>query len=474
MFPRVAAEESRVRRWALVVTSAALAMTFVDETGVGVALATMRRALHTHGSDTHWFVNGYMLALAALVAVGGRLSDRFGHRRVFLAGLAGFAAGSALSSAAPDAGFLIGARVVEGAGAAMLVPTTLALLTDAFKPEERGRAVGIYIGVASVFYVIGPLMSGVLTQFVSWRALFWINLPASAAVALLTVSRLPDARSPTPGERIDFVGLVGLATALGLVVTAVMVAPSWGWDAAGTIGMLAAGAATLVVFVLAERASQQPLFDLELFADRRFSAATAIIFLVYFVYLGVVVLVPLFLQHEAAVGPVGAGSALVAALGPIVVAAPLAGRLADRFGPRRPAVASSLAAIASFAGLAVAVSAHDVIALVPALVLYAFSVPVLYTISAAASQNAVAEHQRGQASGMTATAAQAGAATGVAVLGAIVVEIAGARDYSTAGFRGAFIACAALGAVMAALARVLPAGAPGVGPGRRPWSGRGA
>jgi predicted MFS family arabinose efflux permease len=287
--------------------------------------------------------------------------------------------------------------------------------------------------------------------------LFWVNLPASAAVALVTVSRLPDARSPTPVERLDFAGLIGVATALGLIVTAVMLAPSWGWDAAGTIGMLAAGIVTLVAFVLAERASPQPLFDLNLFADRRFSAATAIVFLVYFVYLGVVVFVPLFLQHEAGVGPVAAGSALVAALGPILVAAPLAGRLADRFGPRWPAVASSLAAIVSFAGLAIAVSAQDVIALVPALVLYAFSVPVLYTISAAASQNAVPEHQRGQASGIIATAAQAGAATGVAVLGAIVVEIAGARDYSTAGFRAAFLVCAALGAVMAALAWMLPA-----------------
>jgi EmrB/QacA subfamily drug resistance transporter len=422
-----------------------------------VALATIRRALHTHGSDTHWFVNGYMLALAALVAAGGRLSDRFGHRRVFLAGLGGFAAGSALSSAAPDAGFLIGARVVEGAGAAMLVPTTLALLTDAFAPEERGRAVGIYIGVASVFYVIGPLMAGALTEFVSWRALFWVNLPAAAAVALITVSRLPDARSGTTAEPVDLPGLIGLATALGLIVTAVMVAPSWGWDAAGTLGMLASGLAVLVLFVLAERANQQPLVDLELFADRRFSAATAIVFFVYFVYFGVVVLVPLFLQHEVGVGPVAAGAALVAALGPIVVTAPLAGRVADRFGPRRPAVASGLAAVVSFAGLALALSARDLIALVPALALYAFSVPMLYTISAAASQNTVPEDQRGQASGIIATAAQAGAATGVAVLGAIVVGVAGPADYSTAGFRAAFFTCAALGAVMAVLAKMLPA-----------------
>ena len=451
------AQGSSTRRWALAVSSAALAMTFVDETGVGVALATMRRALHTRGSDTHWFVNGYMLALAALVAVGGRLSDRFGHRRVFLAGLAGFAVGSAMSSTAPDAGFLIAARVVEGAGAAMLVPTTLALLTDAFAPEERGRAVGIYIGVASLFYVIGPLTSGALTQFVSWRALFWVNLPACAGIALVTVVRLPHTRSRPGREPVDVAGLIGLALALGAIVSAAMVAPSWGWDAAGTLGLLAAGLATLVVFVLAERANPKPLFDLKLLAIRRFSAAAAIIFLVYFVYLGVVVFVPLFLQHEARARPFEAGAALVAALGPIVVAAPLAGRLADRFGPRRPAIASALASIASFTWLALALSAHDLIALVPALVLYAFSVPMLYTISAAASQNAAPERQRGQASGITATAAQAGAAVGVAVLGAIVVEIAGHRDYSTAGFRAAFLTCAALGAVMAALAWMLPA-----------------
>jgi EmrB/QacA subfamily drug resistance transporter len=447
---------SPTRVWVLTVTSAALAMTFVDETGVGVALATIRRELHTTGATTHWVVNAYMLTMAALVAAGGRLSDRFGHRRVFLAGLAGFAAGSALSSAAPDSLFLILSRVLQGGGGALLVPTTLALLTDAFEPEQRGRAVGIYIGAASVFYVVGPLLAGLLTELVSWRALFWINLPAAAAVASITLRRVPAGSDGGDGERLDVAGLCALAAGLALVVSALMTGPSWGWGSPDTFALMAVGVVILIAFVRLERRNAHPLLDLELFVNRRFSAGTAIVFLVYFVYLGVVVFVPLFLQHEAGLGPLQASVGVVAGLGPIIVSAPLAGRLADRFGARRPAIASAGAAIASFSWLALSLDAHDLLSLIPCLILYAFSVPMLYTIAAAVTQNAVAEHQRGQASGIIATAAQAGAAFGVAVLGAIVVEISGAADYSTSGFQAAFLACAALGAVMAALATMLP------------------
>ena len=293
-----------VRRWALVVTSAALAMTFIDETGVGVALATMRRTLHAYGSEAHWFVNGYMLVLAAFVAAGGRSSDLFGHRRVFLAGLAGFAAGSALSSAAPDAGFLIGARMVQGAGAAMMVPTALGAAHRRLRARgARSRHRDLHRRRGSVSYVFGPIAAGALTQFISWRALFWVNLPIVVVIAIIATTRLPDVRPTTTALKFDWFGLLGLAGSLGALVTGVMVAPSWGWDSAGTLGLLVAGLLILVVFVLAERAIQQPLFDLALFADRRFSAAIAIGFLVYFVYLGIVVLVPLFLQHEVHLGP---------------------------------------------------------------------------------------------------------------------------------------------------------------------------
>jgi EmrB/QacA subfamily drug resistance transporter len=444
------------RGWLLAAMSGALAMTFIDETGVGVALATIRHELHASRLEAHWVMNAYMLALAALVAVGGRLSDLFGRRRVFTTGLIAFGTGSLLCALAPDPLSLIGWRTAQGVGAALMIPTALTIVSQAYPPEQRGRAVGKYIGAASVFYVIGPLLAGALTQHVSWRWVFGINVPI--AVAVWIISSITVARDPRPvrRERFDMAGAVTNAVGLGALVTAIMQAPSWGWASLPVMALFVVAAALFAAFIGVERRQPMPLFDLAILRSGAFSGAVAIVFLVYVVYLGLVVYVPLFLQHEAGLRPFGAGLALMLALGPIIFVAPVNGRIVDHVGSRVPAIVTGAVAVAAFTWLAVAAPTRSLWLLVPALLLYGVSIPASYNSAVTVAQNVVTDEQRGQASGIITSAAQAGAPIGVAMVGAVVVAVSGSTDYTMAGFQAGFLACAATSALIVILAFTLP------------------
>jgi EmrB/QacA subfamily drug resistance transporter len=446
------------RGWVLAAMSGALAMTFIDETGVGVALATIRRELHASRLEVHWVMNAYMLTLAIFVAAGGRLSDVFGRRRVFTAGLLVFGCGSLLSALAPDAGWLIGFRAAQGCGAAMLIPTALAIVSQSYPPEQRGRAVGAYIGAASVFYVIGPLLAGALTQHFSWRWIFGINVPIAVAVWIICVITVEKDAPITRRERFDIAGLATSAAGLGALVVAIMQGPTWGWTSPPVALLVVAAAILFGAFVFVEGRRTAPLFDLAILRNPAFSGAVAIVFVVYVVYLGLVVYVPLFLQHEAGLRPFGAGLALMLALGPIIFVAPVNGRIVDHAGPRWPTLVVGLVAVAAFVWLAAAMSTNSLPLLVPALLLYGVSIPAAYNSAATAAQNVVTDENRGQASGLITSAAQAGAPIGVAMVGAVVVAVSGSHDYTRAGFQAGFLACATTSALIAGLAFTLPRG----------------
>ncbi|EST34882.1 hypothetical protein M878_08440 [Streptomyces roseochromogenus subsp. oscitans DS 12.976] len=431
-------------------------MTFIDETGVGVALAVIHRELHTSRAGTHWVMNAYMLTLAALVAAGGRLSDLYGRRRTFAAGLTVFGLGSLLCATAPGLTWLITWRAVQGCGAALLIPTALAIVSQTFPPAERGRAVGAYIGAASVFYVIGPVLTGALVDQISWRAVFWINVPIACAVGVIVAAVIPrDIRSPRR-ERLDLPGLATSAAGLAALVIALMQGPSWGWSSLPTVLLYVAAVVLSAAFTLTELRRPAPLFNLAILRDTVFAGAVAMVFLVYVVYLGLIVFAPLFLQHEAGLRPLMAGLALAVALGPIIAVAPLTGRVVDRAGPRRPALITGLTAIAAFSWLAIAAPARSLPWTVPALLLYGISVPAVYNCAVTAAQNRVTDEQRGQASGIITSAAQTGATIGVAVIGAVVAPVSDSADYTTTGFQAGFTTCAGFSALLALLALALP------------------
>lgn len=438
--------------------SGALAMTFIDETGVGVALTTIRHELHASRLEVHWVMNAYMLTLAAFVAVAGRLSDLFGRRRVFTIGLVVFGAGSLLCALAPGVLWLTGVRAAQGVGAALMIPTALAIVSQAFPAEQRGRAVGTYIGAASVFYVIGPLLAGALTQHVSWRWVFGINVPIAVAVWIISRITVTNDAPQARRQRFDIAGTVTNAAGLAALVGAIMQASAWGWASWPIVALFVAAVTLFGVFIVVERRSPTPLFDLTMMGNRAFSGAVAIVFLVYLVYLGLIVYVPLFLQHELGVGAFRAGLALMLALGPIIFVAPVNGHVVDRVGARLPTVVSGVTGAAAFAWLAAAASTRSLWLLVPALLLYGVSIPAAYNSAVTVAQNVAADEQRGQASGIITTAAQAGAPIGVAIVGAVVVAVSGSQDYTMSGFQAGFLVCAITAALIVALAFTLPPG----------------
>jgi EmrB/QacA subfamily drug resistance transporter len=320
------------RWWVLATMTGSLSMVLIDETVVSVALPTIQRDLDTSQTGLQWVVNAYLLALAAFVAVGGRLAEMFGPGRVFRIGAVVFLAASAACGFAPTEAALIAARAVQGVGAALMIPPSGAIVVNAFGVSERGRAMGIYAGVSMIFLALGPLLGGVLTEGWTWRAVFWINLPVGLAMLALAHVSLP--RDEREDARLDWGGALTLVPALVMTVLALMQAQTWGWESPATLGLLAAGAVLLVAFVLVERRARAPLIALGLFTSRNFSVDNSVLALVQFALTGLTVFGAIYVQDLLGFGPIAAGLSLLPLTVPLLLLAPRAGRVYDRIGPR--------------------------------------------------------------------------------------------------------------------------------------------
>ena len=247
-FPRIT--EANRRWWVLATMTGSLSMIMIDQTVVSVALPTMERDLHLSQVGAQWVVNAYMLVLAMLVAVGGRLGDLLGPERLFRIGAAVFVGASALCGLAEGEAWIIGARALQGAGAAVMVPATGSILINAFAPEERGKAMGLYAGTSMVFLALGPLVGGVLTQAISWRAVFYVNLPIgliTVVAAQVTLSRSAAAQASREGS-LDWLGSTLLVGALGALVLALMEGQTWGWTSPAVLGLLVATVVIVPLF----------------------------------------------------------------------------------------------------------------------------------------------------------------------------------------------------------------------------------
>lgn len=229
-------------------------MITVNQTGISVALPTIRHELHTSTTGVEWVVNAYVLALGSLVAVGGRLGDRFGRTTMFVLGIVVFAIAAGAAGLASGESTLVIARAIQGAGAAMMQPASTTTVIDTFGEGERGRAMAIYIGVSSAFVAVGPLLGGALTEFVSWRTVFLLNLPIAIAALALTAIVRP-ANHPDPKRKLDTGGAVLLTVGLAAVVVAIQEGDVWGWSSAATVGALAAGILALAALFVFERRS---------------------------------------------------------------------------------------------------------------------------------------------------------------------------------------------------------------------------
>ncbi|HKT06186.1 MAG TPA: DHA2 family efflux MFS transporter permease subunit [Rugosimonospora sp.] len=320
-------------RWVVLATVLGSGLAAIDATVVGIALPAIGRDFHASLATLQWVVTAYTLMLAGLLLVAGGLGDRYGRRRVFLVGVVWFALASALCAAAPTAGVLIGARALQGVGAALLTPGSLAILQASFAPSDRGRAIGAWSGLGGVATAIGPLLGGWLIQALSWRLIFLINLPLAVLVVVVAWRHVPESRDPEATGRVDVVG--GALVTLGLVaLTYGLIEGATGWTRAPVLGALVAGLALLAAFVAWERRTRSPVLPLDLFASTQFNATNAVTFVVYGGLGGALFLLPIQLQQVSGYPALAAGASLLPVTLIMLTLSARSGALAARIGPR--------------------------------------------------------------------------------------------------------------------------------------------
>jgi EmrB/QacA subfamily drug resistance transporter len=451
---------TRKQRWVLVLTSIASLMVALDVTVVSTALSTMRLHLHASIDELEWTINAYGLSFAVLLLTGSALGDRFGRRRLLVAGLALFIAASAACALATDVGFLIAARAVQGAGAAIVAPVSLAILTGAFAPERRGQALGIYGGITGLAVVGGPVIGGAVTEGLAWQWIFWLNVPIGLAAIPLVLRRIDESHGPKAALDLPGIALVTVA-ALGLVWGLVR-GNAAGWGSAEVIGALAGGAAFTAAFILYELRAPEPMLPMRLFGSRMFAAGSGANFLMYAALFSAVFFIPQFLQVAQGHSPLEAGLRLIPWTGTVFFIAPIAGALTDKVGERPLIVTGLLAQAAGFAWLALIVRtgtpySHMIVPLVLAGAGISTAVPAAQK----SVLSSVAQSDIGKASGTQSMMRQLGGAFGVAIA---VAVFTGAGSYLspsafTDGFAPAVGVSAALsfaGALTATLLRARP------------------
>lgn len=321
-------------RWIIAAAVLGSGLAAIDATAVNVALPAIGRDLHTGLAGLQWTVTGYTLTLAGFLLLGGSLGDTFGRRRIFVLGVAWFAIASLLCGIAPNSGALIGARLLQGVGGALLTPGSLAILEAVFAADDRGAAIGAWSGLGGIATAIGPFAGGWLVKAVSWRLVFLINLPLAVAVIAIALRHVPENRDPESTGELDVLGAVLAALGLGGVTYALIEGPGRGWTSGVVIGAAVLGALASVTFLLHEKRVAAPMLPLGIFRSRTFSATNLVTFVLYAALGGVLFLLPVHLQTVAGYSPVTAGSALLPITVLMLVLSARSGRLAATIGPR--------------------------------------------------------------------------------------------------------------------------------------------
>jgi EmrB/QacA subfamily drug resistance transporter len=444
------------RGWTLTLASLGAFMAALDVVVVATALPTLRTHLGASLPDLEWTINAYNLVFACLMLTGAALGDRFGRRRMYVLGLLVFVLGSALAALSPSAGLLIAARVVQGAGGAILVPLTLTLISDAFPVAKRGTAIGIWGGVTGLGVAAGPIVGGVIVQGISWQWIFWVNVPVGLVAAGLSALRLRESRGPRP--RLDLAGLGLAAAGLFALTWAPVRAPDAGWDSAEVIGTLVAGVLVLAGFLAWELRAPYPMLPLRYFRRRGFSTANAVIFFQFLSLIGSLFFITQLFQIGLGYSPLGAGLRILVWMAMPMLIAPVAGTLADRFG-NRPFMFFGLILQATGLGWLAAVAEPGVSygTLVAPLVIAGVGIAMCFPTVANAVTAAVPAADVGVAAGVNNALNALGGVLGVAILAAVFAAHGSYASPASfiAGFKPAEWVAAAValaGSVAAALA----------------------
>lgn len=415
------------RWWLLAAMSGVLGLTVLDETVIGVALDTIRTDLSMSAVASHWVVNAYLLAFTCFVAVAGRLGDTFGYTGLFYIGAAIFAAASLAAGLADTGAWLIAARSLQGIGAAIIFPTSIATISRIFPAENRGTAFGIQVAIAACFMASGPLVGGLFTSIVSWRWIFWINLPFVALIVLVALVasvrvQAPDRDAASDVKTsFDYGGLVLLTSGLCALVIALMQAEEWGWSSPSILALFAAGLLLMIAFVVTELKIRDPLIELRLLRIATFTGGNLVFAMFQFDKIAIFVFVPLFLQQGLGRSAIEAGLGTLAAVVPTLLTSYLSGRATDRFGSRRPLLIALLVNGLAVLGLAYGAFQMSYGWMIVPLIAWGISLPFIATTSRRSLMSAAPQTQQGQASGVNLTIQMLGGTVGMALCSTVLL-----------------------------------------------------
>jgi EmrB/QacA subfamily drug resistance transporter len=412
---------TRRERLTLIATILASTVVFLDATVVNVALPAMERDLGMGLAGQQWVVEAYLLALVSLMLVGGSLGDHFGRRRIFSIGLAGFGVTSILCALAPSTGVLIAFRGIQGFAGALLVPGSLAIVTATFQGEARGRAIGTWTAWSGISTIAGPAAGGFLTETLSWRWVFWINLPLIVVTLLLTLQSVAESRDPDAVKGFDITGVVLSALGLGGPVFALIEQPTYGWGDPLVFVPLLAGAACFAGFLVREATARAPMLPLSLFRVRNFAVANAATLTTYAGLMGSSFFLTLYLQQVAGYTALAAGFAGVPISLMLFFLSPRFGAFTARVGPRLPMSAGPIVGgVGLLLLLRIGVNPSYPAEVLPALIVFGLGLSATVAPLTTTVLNSVDEHNAGIASGVNNAVSRVAGLLAIAVLGAVI------------------------------------------------------
>ena len=435
--------EERRKWWTLAAVAFGLFMIMLDNTVVNVALPAIQEDLGADLSQLQWIVTGYALTFAALMLIGGKLADAYGRRLLFVIGIVVFTAASLWCGLADSGEMLIAARVVQGAGAALMNPATLSIIAATFPPKERGMAIGIWAGVSALALAIGPLVGGLLTEHLSWHWIFFVNVPVGVVAVAASLLLINESKDETH-ESLDLPGLGTSALGLFALTYGLIEANGYGWTSARIVGSFVVAAVSLASFLVIERRRRSPMLDLSLFRSGTYTGANVAMLLVALSMFGVFFFVSLYMQNVLGYSAVQAGAAFLPMTLIIIVVAPVAGKASDRYGSRWLMTIGMVLLGVQLLYLSQLGPDATFWDLLPGFVVGGLGMSMTMTPTAAAATRAVPVSKAGVGSAVLNAMRQVGGSIGIALMGAIVAHEASGRpglDGFMAGFeRALFVA----------------------------------
>jgi len=422
---------------------------FLDSTAVNVALPRIGQDFGVGLAQLQWTVTAYTLTLSAFLLLGGALGDRFGRRRVFLIGLAWFTTASMVCGVAPSSQWLIAARAAQGIGGALLTPGSLAIIEASFKPKERGRAIGAWSGFGGVFGAVGPLLGGVLVQWVSWRLVFFINVPISAVTIAVVVRHVPESRQSGATGPLDLRGPLLAALGFGGVTYALIEGPGQGWTSASILTAFILGIVVLTAFFLNEATHKDPVLPLGFFRSRQFVGANGATFAIYAALGAVTFILVLQLQEVMGYSPLEAGIALMPLTLILLSLSSTSGKLSDRIGPRLPmTIGPVIAAIGMALFVRIEPGTSYVVGVLPGAIVFGLGMVLTVPALTTTALGAVDAERAGVASAVNNDVARIGSLIAVAVIPTLAGISAASLGKTSidggSGFRVAMLICAGL------------------------------